>query len=1111
MKKILFLLPLFIVFTLQAQFNTNAPWVNKTDKSTKTVEQQKQAFDAYWSTREPSAKGSGFKPFMRWYERYKNNTDVNGFLDTNKLANAWLSSQSKNKTTLTAPESNWEPIGPTSNAQANSIIARGRVNAFAVDPNDSNIIYLGAPAGGIWKTINNGISWNPMSDFLPQIGVSGIAIDHTNTNILYIATGDKNASDTYSVGVYKSLDGGVTWSLAGENNLGNYLGDIIMHPSNPQILWVASNNGVFKTTNGGLNWTNVQVGDFAQGSIRLKPSDPNTVYAVSNTAFFKSTNGGNSFTSTATGLPTNSGRLLLDVTPANNNYVYILSANTDFSFQGLYQSLNSGSTFTVKNSTTNIFEANQAWYDMALAVSDTDADKIFTGVLNIWTSNNGGLSLSKVNNWYQYNDQFTHADIHYLQYINGVLYCGSDGGLYRSYNDGQLFTDITGNAQISQFYRIATAKNSISNLAGGTQDNGGYALSNSEWKGYHGGDGMDSGVSPLNSSLYYGFTQFGGTLNISDTAGNSTFATINSPSQEQGNWITPLRLNSQGEVFSGFSQLYKLSNNNWEQHSAAFSDFGSGNIDVIYIDPTDDMIMYVANQDRLYKSTDKGVNFALIYYAVGNITSVSVNSNTPSTLYLTTRNNQNGVYMSIDGGATFNNISEGLPNVSKNIIVHQKQNENNPLYVATSIGVYYKDDTMVEFESFNTNLPNVPVSDLEINYIDQKLVASTYGRGIWITDIPIVFPQNELVLLSIEPKEYTCNSLYIPQITVKNGGLSTVTTFDYILTSNGVNYPSTWNGTINSGEFISIELDAIDFPIGANNFTIEVFLANDAYSENNSAGSNLYKNEIGLTGEINTFTSVNDELYSYSDDGTPLWIRGERTDGVLDTNGEQVYTTNLSGNYPTNKTSYLVTNCYDLTVMSSPQVSFDMAFDMELDWDYLVFEYSTNGGVSWDILGEEGSGWYNSSTIPGNNCDNCPGKQWTGLNPTMLNYSHSLIDLVSNSEVIFRFKFYSDGYTVNQGVVLDNFVVQDLLSTNIFDEQSIQLYPNPTKGLFTLDFKGNNVLEVQIYDVSGKLVYTKQTKHMHDLQVDLESYATGLYFVEIKTENNSIIKRLLKD
>ena len=221
-------------------------------------------------------------------------------------------------------------------------------NIVHVDPSNANTIYLGAPAGGIWKSTNNGSTWTPLTDELPQIGVSGIAVDYSNSNVIYIATGDKDAGDSYSVGVYKSTNGGLTWNPTGTMGGSNpsRAGDIVIHPTNNQILWCATNNGIYKTTNAGTSWTQVQTGNFSQGNIRLKPGDPNTLYAVTTNRFYRSTDSGTTFSMITSGLPASSGRLLLDVTPANANYIYILSATTGSAFQGMYRSIEGGTTFT---------------------------------------------------------------------------------------------------------------------------------------------------------------------------------------------------------------------------------------------------------------------------------------------------------------------------------------------------------------------------------------------------------------------------------------------------------------------------------------------------------------------------------------------------------------------------------------------------------------------------------------------------------------------------------------------------------------------------------------------------------------------------------------------
>ena len=301
-----------------------------------------------------------------------------------------------------------------------------------------------------------------------------------------------DGGDSYSVGVLKSTDGGTTWNTTGLTftTTNRTAGDIIMHPTNNSILFCAASNALYKTTDGGTTWNVVRLGNFAKGSIRFKPNDPSVVYAVTNTTFYKSTDTGSSFTQITSGLPASSSRLRLDVTPANANYVYILShsssVSTNNGFQGVYRSVNSGDTFTLRNNTTNVLESNQSYYDLALAVSDTNAEEVYTGCLNIWKSTNGGTTFTKLNNWSSPTAAtYTHADIHFLKFYNGNFFCGSDGGVYKSTNSGTNFTDLTATAQISQFYRIAVSKQSSANMVGGLQDNGGHAYSSGGWKNYY--------------------------------------------------------------------------------------------------------------------------------------------------------------------------------------------------------------------------------------------------------------------------------------------------------------------------------------------------------------------------------------------------------------------------------------------------------------------------------------------------------------------------------------------------------------------------------------------------------------------------------------------------
>lgn len=1083
------------------------------------------AFNAYWATHDWKVRGSGHKPFKRWEYHWQNKTNEQGYIMTpEELWNAWnqknqVKSNRNNNRAL--PPSNWQPVGPFTHTNTGSWSSgQGRVAIVHVDPNNSSTIYLGSPAGGIWKSINNGTSWSPLTDELPQIGVSGIAVDYSNSNTIYIATGDKDAGDTYSVGVYKSVDGGVTWSATGTMGASNpsRAGDIVIHPTNNQILWCATNNGIYKTTNAGTSWTQVQAGNFSQGSIRLKPNDPTIVYATTKSTFYRSTDSGSSFTIVSSGLPATSGRLILDVTPANANYVYVLSATTGNAFQGIYRSVDGGVTFASRNTTTNIFESTQAWYDLALAVSSTNADEIYTGCLNIWKSTNGGTSLIKLNNWSSPTSaSYTHADIHYLGFHGSKLFAGTDGGIYVSSNGGTNFTDLTAGAQISQFYKIAVAKQTASNMVGGLQDNGGHAYSGGQWKNYYGADGMDTAINPTNPNQYYGFIQYGNSLYISSNAGDSNSGSVASPGGVNGNWVTPLMANNSGELFSGFADLFKLVSGAWVQQNV--DALGSGNLDLISVDPSNDDIMYVANGNGLYKSIDRGISFPTVYFAPTNITSIEVHSSNSSIVYLTTSGTSGQVLKSTDGGINFTNFSTGLPGIAKNCIVHQGRNTDNPLYLGTSLGVYYRDDSMTSWAPFDTNLPNVSVEDLEVNLEDAKLIAATYGRGVWQTAIPVQVPAIDIKFVSIQNPgiNINCGANVTPQVEVKNNGSTSISSVTVNYTIDGTPYNYVWNNTLASSASAVIDLPSSTLTRGVHNLIVTTTTTSDAYLDNNTGSTQFYVNDSGTIGVVNTFTNTADALISYNEGTTgSQWVRGVRTSGTMTTSGNTVYTTNLSGNYPDMTKSYLVSQCYNLSNVLNPQISFAMKFDLEQNWDVVYVQYSTNFGATWSVLGTMGSGWYNSNRTPtttGNDCNNCPGAQWTGTNTTLTTYTYPLNALNSETNIIFRIVFHSDESANQLGVNIDDFVINGTLSNQNFELQNIVLYPNPSKGIFNIALGTIEPSAIDVYDVTGKIVWSKKDFAISNTEVslDLSAVAQGIYFVKISADNQSTVKRIIKE
>ncbi|NNF73818.1 MAG: T9SS type A sorting domain-containing protein [Flavobacteriaceae bacterium] len=1122
MRRLLLILALFTGLSTFGQFNQQAPWMEefrgRSADSPIKFKDVVDAFNSYWETRDPDVRGSGFKPFKRWEAYWQHYVDESGYLPTSTdLWNAWIEkeAQANSRNTL-ADESNWLSIGPTDFANRPFSTANiGRVNVIIKDPNNANTLYAGAPAGGIWKSTDAGLSWDQLADDLPQIGVSGIAIDYNDSNTIYIATGDDDAGDSYSVGVFKSTDGGATWNQTGLNPLNSPtdMNDIYIDPNDSNKLWVATNNGVYRTTNAGVSWTNT-IGSANIKDIKIKPGDTNTIYAVTSSAFFRSTDGGVSFTAAGTGLPGLSGRLVIDVTPANPNVVYAVSATTSWGFQGVFKSTDGGSTFTQSANAVNIFESTQAWYDLALAVSQINENEIYVGVLNIWKSINGGNSFSQVNSWFQHTASFTHADIHFLRFYDNELYAGTDGGFYKSSNGGTTFTDLTEGMEISQFYRIDVSEQTSTKIAGGTQDNGGFGYS-SGWNNYHGGDGMEGVIDPNNDNLFYGFMQFGQNLFVSTDSGQSGSQAFSGPAN--GNWITPLAVNSESEVYAGYNFLYRFNGSGFDQVSG----FIGGNIDVLEIDPIEPDNMYVAIDNSLHKSLNRGVNFSNVESFPSNITSIEVNNNDSDVVYVTTSGLNGGVYRSSDGGFTFNNITGSLPSVVKLIIKHRADDPLNNLYLGTSIGVYRYDDNLGDWEVFDNNLPNVAVRDLAINVTDEIIVAGTFGRGIWTSPLQTTqLAQDDVKLIAVNSpaaNNFACGEV-TPQIEVKNNGQNTITQIDITYTVDGgpdSNY--TWNGSLASEATTLIDLPALTLGIGEHDLDVSVSVTNDTFPTNNNAGKSFFVNDTGIAQLVNTFETPEEELITFNEvGGAALFERGVPAGALLNTavSGTQVYGTNLDGDHTNMTKAYLFSQCYDLNQIVNPVLKFHMAFEIEFDWDLAYVEYTIDGGLNWSLLGSESDpNWYNSSRFAGdgiaNNCYNCVGGQWTGTNATMTEYSYDLTALNNESEVIFRIVYHSDQAVVEEGIIVDDFFVDGTLSTSEFTLGSVMIYPNPSDNIFNIKISNIGSYNYTVTDLTGKVVMKVRDIDRINHQLDMSNYSAGLYLLNIETEGRRLTRKLI--
>lgn len=751
-------------------------WIEMMQDESVNFYDVQRAFETYWKDR-PITKGSGFKPFKRW-EYMMRSGKINP--DGSRKPAAYNWNQYFNYYASKSAQSiagNWKSIGPVTFTSL-GYKGLGRVNAVAFHPGDPNTFYIGAPSGGVWKTTDGGNSWGSTTDNLPTLGVSSIIVNHANADIVYIGTGDRDAGDAPGLGVMRSTNAGATWELWNTGMGDKTVGRMIQHPTNANILFAATNGGIYKTINAGTNWSQVQSGNFKD--ILFKPGNPSVLYAVSSATFYRSTNGGDNFSIVSAGLE-GGQRAVIAVTPANPEYVYLLASASDNGFKGLYKSTNGGTSFVKQSSTPNIMDwsctgsgsGGQAWYDLEIAADPINPELIFTGGVNVWKSMNGGVTWQITGHWYGgCNVAEVHADQHVFEYnpLNNKLYVGNDGGIYSTANQGATFTEHTNGLVISQIYKIGQNRNDSTNLIIGTQDNGTSSIISNVWQDTHGGDGMECIIDHLNPAYSYASLYYGEIVRHFNNGGDYTIAKMGSFGiTEEGDWVTPYVLHETdgNKMFIGYKNIWRGSNirstPSWTKISNSLAGSNSSNIRVVEQSPVNTNILYFARYDKKLFRSDNVMDATPTW--VNLSAALPSTSTTPSALEAHPFNAniiymaQNGVvYKSTDKGETWTNFSGTLPVVEYTSIACYK-NSNDGVYVASDIGVFYRDASMSDWIPFSSGLPvDASIREIEIYYHptnnEYDLVrAGTYGRGTWSSKVyrntPVVDFTSDVVTVPV--------------------------------------------------------------------------------------------------------------------------------------------------------------------------------------------------------------------------------------------------------------------------------------------------------------------------------------------------------------------------
>lgn len=725
-------------------------WVKSMqDPSVSFFEVQRQ-FNDYFKDKEYE-KGKGWKQFKRWEYFMEQRVDSNGYFTHSSDAYYVYKNLQQDNATAKAGQGTagrWTLLGPNGPAQSTKGGA-GRLNCITFHPTNSSYLLAGAASGGIWVSTDAGASWKTYTDDLATLGISSIDFSNSNPTIAYAATGDKNGTDTYSIGVVKSTDGGKHWvptNLAWTVTQKRLASKVLVHPTDPNTVYASTSYGIYKTTDGGTTWTRKRPGSFRD--MEFKPGDPNTLYVATKTSIMRTTDGGNSFSTLSISFSTTVNRVEMAVTPANPNYLYVVAGQeSDNGFGGLYRSTNSGNSFTTMSTTPNILgwqsngwdSGGQAWYDLSIAASPSNANMIFVGGVNIWKSTNGGGTWSINAHWQGSGAPYVHADVHNLKFSphnSNTIWASSDGGAYQSTNNGTAWTGKNNTLAIGQMYRMGASKTTANKIMTGWQDNGSSKYTGT-WTKVLGGDGMECIVDYSNNNILYGSLYYG-SIHRSANSGTS-WTEITKNITETGAWVTPYVIHPTASniLYAGYHNIYKTVNrgDSWVKLT---SFVGSDLVQALAISPSSPSTMYMSTYNDVMKSVNSGITWTSIKSGItsGSVTYFAIHPTDPNKVWVSISGYYSGIKVlkTTNGGQSWQNISGTLPNLPANCIVYET-NTADGIYVGMDVGVYYHDNNLNAWVPFMKNLPNVIVNELEIYYPGNKIRAATYGRSMWESDV----------------------------------------------------------------------------------------------------------------------------------------------------------------------------------------------------------------------------------------------------------------------------------------------------------------------------------------------------------------------------------------
>lgn len=706
----------------------------------------------------PDAPIAGEKQLLRASFLLEHRIDADGSLPSGLFWNeckSVVSQRTRNKSEL----SPWSFIGPkNSTVKINTGVVggSGRIDCITFHPTNPDLYYVGAPSGGLWRTTDNGITWEVLTDDLPVLGISDVDLHPNDPNTIYICTGTRDVWwETYTIGILKSEDGGETWNETGlqYSVLQNQaVHELWINPSNPDFMLAAASNGLYKSADGGDNWTFVRAGNFME--LEQIPGNSDIVFATTfnysgGARIFRSDDGGQSFSYINNGIPTSDvNRISIAVTPADPNKVYALySRTTDNGFYGVWVSNDAGLTWIETPNSNNMNPlgwqpsgtdaGGQGYFTLSLSVDPADPMHLHVGGVNIWESLNGGETWQLQAQYYGGGAQYIHADIHTLAYnpLNQEFYATTDGGVYQLVKPDNLWTNRSDGLEIMQFYRVGLFHPNPDRLMGSPQDNGSVLFTDTICYEVNMAEACDNFFDPLNGDTMY----FGGYAAGIRRSYNGGFNYINiiPPGESKYRFNPPFLIHptEAATIYCAYKDVWKSTNRGTQWTNLSNGLASGDDFESLEVYSSDDRVIWAATYSNIWRTTDGGATWQFIRDGLPtyqSILDIALSDKNPDHAWVVMGNFIEGqkVYRTTDGGATWQNVSGSLPNVPTNCITYEP-GSNDALYVGNDIGVFYTNNDLPDWIDYSRDLPAVIIDELEVHKPTSTVVAATYGRGMW--------------------------------------------------------------------------------------------------------------------------------------------------------------------------------------------------------------------------------------------------------------------------------------------------------------------------------------------------------------------------------------------